>query len=664
MNIPSTADLYSPHDLLPAPEPSTIEPDEHYFYDHVSKFLIKDVVRVMANGIPINLDKVRKLEAYLDVVLKDVDKTIQANQIIQEFQEQTYEYNKADYVEEQTTKCKTSADFIKPFDTTNLVHRSYFMNELITSGQLTLPVPTDLLPTGIPKWTVNQIKAHIEVHPVLRLLIAKEIRPEHRAARAAMLTYAEHKAAIHNRQYEQNIEDLVKVKFPRFKVSSSIQKRRLFDFLGIESETTSKKTGEDSWSRDEVERVNKETGDDDIRTMTQAFIDYSFGAVVKQNFIAAFYKYTIDNRLYGSLKLFGAKTFRLTSQNPNLLNMPSTKSIYSKPIKRCFIAPPGYVVLTADFSALEDRVIASLSRDKNKCAVFLDGLDGHCLNAYGYFKEEIAQHMTLTGDVVVDVKEFFRLVEEGHKALKAIRQKGKPATFGLNYGSYPPKVSKSLKIDLESATKIFNSYHNELYGGITKYRENYILPTAKSNGRIHLGLGCYIYSDNPRRDIRTLHNASCQFWSILTLLTINKMHQLIDLNGMSDDIFCISSIYDSIYFIVKEDPTTIKWLNDNLIPVMTKDFMVDQTIPNDAVAEIGYSWSVLHHLSNGASLDEVTATLQFASIINNFIRLGVDDDLVDSFLEKGIDYTIEELQQLTTIDSVTSFLVAHIPKKK
>lgn len=316
MKTPSTADLYSPHDLLPAPEPSTVEPDEHYFYEHVSKFLVRDVVRIMANGIPINLEKVRELEAYLDIVLQKVDTTIQGNKIIQAFQEQTYEYNKADYIEEQTAKFKTSADFIKPFDATDLIHRSYFMNELITSGQLHLPVPTDLLPTGIPKWTVNQVKVHIEVHPILRLLINKQVRPEHRTARAAMLKYAEDKASIHNRQYEHNITELSKVKFPRFKVSSAPQKKRLFEFLGIESEATSKKTGEDSWSRDEIERVNKETGDDDIRTLTQAFIDYSFGAIVKQNFIAAFYRCTIDQRLYGSLKLFGAKTFRLTSQNP------------------------------------------------------------------------------------------------------------------------------------------------------------------------------------------------------------------------------------------------------------------------------------------------------------------------------------------------------------
>ena len=39
-----------------------------------------------------------------------------------------------------------------------------------------------------------------------------------------------------------------------------------------------------------------------------------------------------------------------------------------------------------DLSALEDRVIANLSKDKNKCSIFTEGIDGHCLNSYYYFK--------------------------------------------------------------------------------------------------------------------------------------------------------------------------------------------------------------------------------------------------------------------------------------
>lgn len=78
---------------------------------------------------------------------------------------------------------------------------------------------------------------------------------------------------------------------------------------------------------------------------------------------------------------------------------------------------------------------------------------------------------------------------------------------GLNYGAYPKKVAASLKISISAAQVIFDSYHNELYSGITAYRENYVLPTTLRDGKIHLGLGCYIKSDDPKRDIRTLNNA-------------------------------------------------------------------------------------------------------------------------------------------------------------
>ena len=40
---------------------------------------------------------------------------------------------------------------------------------------------------------------------------------------------------------------------------------------------------------------------------------------------------------------------------------------------------------------MEDRVIANLSRDKNKCSIFTEGIDGHCLNSYYYFKDKIVR---------------------------------------------------------------------------------------------------------------------------------------------------------------------------------------------------------------------------------------------------------------------------------
>ena len=112
--------------------------------------------------------------------------------------------------------------------------------------------------------------------------------------------------------------------------------------------------------------------------------------------------------------------------------MPSTKSIYAKPLKKCFVAPEGMVIYAVDLGALEDRVIANLSGDVNKSNIFLEGLDGHSLNACGYFPDEIASIMGPNTDNVAYVKEFYRLADDVKDAvIVAIRSKSKAPTFKL-----------------------------------------------------------------------------------------------------------------------------------------------------------------------------------------------------------------------------------------
>lgn len=355
----------------------------------------------------------------------------------------------------------------------------------------------------------------------------------------------------------------------------------------------------------------------DLKEAITAMLDYSNAAIIKNNFIESFYKYTVDGVLYGNLNLFGAKSFRLTSNNPNLLNAPSTKSIYAKPLKRCFIAPKGYVIFAVDLAALEDRVIANLSKDKNKCAIFLDDIDGHTLNAYSYFKEEMeAELPRLQNESNNDyVKRAYQEIEKGNKVLKKIRQKSKSPTFALNYGAFPPKIAQQLKISLDDAQKIFDRYHTELYKGITEYREQQVQTLANKNHAIHLGLGCYLHSSKPDKDIRTLFNACSQFWSIITLLTINKLHILIEEHNLQNDVKIISTIYDSIYLLVKENNKLIQQVNNWIIPIITARYLIDQKIPNKAEAEIGYNWYDTVPIPNNAT------TLEIGKAINKAKKL-------------------------------------------
>ena len=117
-------------------------------------------------------------------------------------------------------------------------------------------------------------------------------------------------------------------------------------------------------------------------------------------------------------------------------------------------------------------------------------------------------------------------------------------------------------------------------------------------------------SDKPEADIRTLSNATCQMWSLLTAIGINELHRRIDQTFVSPDVIQVtSSIYDSIYGIVVDDPLVIKWLNDTLVEILVKDFMVDQTVHNEAQLEIGLDWASLHPLPIQASTVEIRQVL-------------------------------------------------------
>lgn len=620
-----TSDTYSPWDQLPACEPKTCDYPEGYFYHNTAKFLVKDTVRIMMNGLGIDLNKVDSMNQNITSTLDQMRSIINTSPVVSEYlssKQQTL-FNKAKSKKEQQiqNKAKTIDFFIKPFKHKDLVHRSYFMH--VFSLRQSIAQPSELLPTGVPKWPANLVKKFSSSHPILRKLLEGTLKDSNPIVYEAMNLLAQHKLDMYNSKNEYDDSDL-KVPEAEFNPRSSEDKHNLFTgILGLESGVYTeayekylkdykyyeRRGGEPpkepknmwSWGRDEIIAVQKAFGEEyQYYNLLQAFVEFSFGDKILTSFVPAFNKYTVNSRLYSNLKLLGAKTARFTSSNPNMLQLPSSKSIYAKPVKKGFVSSPGKLILTADFNALEDRVLASLTLDEGKCALLEDEtLDGHCYNALGYYYDAIKSYLQ-EAEFKDMVREFNKLRDSGHKELKSFRDISKPVTFKLAYGGMPD-AHKGGSITEE----LYDSYHNKLYPGVRNYIDSYVIPTATKNGKLHLGLGFYIYTDNPDADQRTLHNSTCQFWSILSILTINKLHQLIDNNNLSENVAVVSSIYDSIYFEVDDDPQIIKWVNDNLINCMTRDFMPNQRIHNTAESEIGYNWADLHKIPNNAPLEEI-----------------------------------------------------------
>ena len=598
--------MKNPIDLLPISAPKTFDPSEgdpDYFYREVIKPLIPDFIRMMDNYLTLDWEAVDGLKDTIDNVLDIVETTLSKNEVIIKFQEQQYPKRFALYKEETLKSCRTIEHYTKIYDPSNAIHRTYIVNEI-----LKLDKTEDLCKD---KWSVKDVKALYEYtgSSVLQFILDKTVEPQSDLAKQSMINLATDKMTIWNKVRTDKVdtvkkEDLV----PPFNPGSSLQKKELFEMLEIEPLAFSKDTGLASWGRDQIEELFYTVEGEPLKEVLQMLIDYSFSAIIKNNFLESFSAFAQGNRLYSNLKLFGAKTFRPTGNSPNLLQMPSTKSIYAKPLKKCFIAPEGYLVWTIDYSALEDRVIANLSGDTNKISIFTEGLDGHSLNAVGYFPDKLEPILGKNTDNVPYVKKFMKGVADGDKTLKKIRQEGKGPTFGLAYGAYPQKIANTIKCSLPAATVIFDNYHNVLYPGITAYRDE-MIGRAKQDGYVHMGLGCRLYSSDVEKGSRTLFNGLSQFWSILTLLSINKLHSEIDAVDKEKDIVVTTTIYDSMYGVIKNDAESIKWLNETICPIMETDFLEDQIVKNEANLEIGQNWSSLTELEHNASIEDIKEIL-------------------------------------------------------
>ena len=329
----NTDPKYSPWSLLPAPEPRTVSPPDNYFYDKVAKHLIRDVVRIMMNGLAIDLEKVSELEDEIDKTLEQVNKTLSNNKYVKEFIKQRNKAIIEAYKQDRKAKLKQPKDFIKPFRYNDITHRSYFMH--IYAQKQGIIEPTDTLPTGVPKWSAKLVKKLAITRPILQRLLTGDLQESHSIVKEAMELLAKHKCDIYNKKYLKEIENPVnlpkKYELKPFNPNSPDDKHGLLTgLLGLESgkltdayikwEKECKKAeqlgkscpdppkNKYSWGRKQLEPLLNLTTDKNVKEILQALIDFAFGSKIKSAFIPAFYKYTVDGRLYGSLKIFGAKS--------------------------------------------------------------------------------------------------------------------------------------------------------------------------------------------------------------------------------------------------------------------------------------------------------------------------------------------------------------------
>ena len=275
-------------------------------------------------------------------------------------------------------------------------------------------------------------------------------------------------------------------------------------------------------------------------------------------------------RVHTSYHQAVAATGRLSSSDPNLQNIPVRKE-EGRRIRRAFIAAPGYKMLAADYSQIELRIMAHLSKDEGLLKAFAAGEDIHCATA----------------------AEVFGI--DPDKVSSDQRRSAKAINFGLIYGMSAFGLARQLDIERGMAQQYIDLYFTR-YPGVKTYMDE-TRERAREQGYVETVFGRRLYlpeikaSNAVRRQYaeRTAINAPMQG----TAADIIK-RAMIDLDRAIEksklDIHMIMQVHDELVFEVAKD--SVEQAGDIITKSMVSAAELD--VPLIVDVGIGSNWDEAH----------------------------------------------------------------------
>lgn len=233
----------------------------------------------------------------------------------------------------------------------------------------------------------------------------------------------------------------------------------LFEVLKVSDKPKKTKTGQYSTSEDVLSKLINE------HEIIPHILDYRSLKKLKSTYVDALPALINPKtkKLHTTYMQAVAATGRLSSNHPNLQNIP-IRTEKGREIRRAFIPRTDeFVLLAADYSQIELRLIAALSDDKNMQEAFIAGEDIHSATAAKVFSVE-------PEDVT-----------------REMRSKAKAVNFGIIYGQSAFGLSQNLNIPRKEAKEIIDSYFDQ-YPNIRTYMDKTI-ENAKTNGYVETILG-------------------------------------------------------------------------------------------------------------------------------------------------------------------------------
>lgn len=276
-------------------------------------------------------------------------------------------------------------------------------------------------------------------------------------------------------------------------------------------------------------------------------------------------------RIHSSFNQAVAATGRLSSNNPNLQNIP-IRTEKGREIRKAFVPRnENYTLLSADYSQIELRIIAELSNDKSMQDAFRNGLDIHTATAAKVYKVDL------------------------EKVTSDMRRVAKIVNFSIVYGSSAFGLSEKLNIPRREAADLIEQYFKE-YHGIKEYMDK-IIQFARDNGYVETIMG-------RRRYLKDINSANSVVRGYAERNAINAPIQ-----GSSADIIKIAMIDIYQEFIKKQlKSKMILQVHDELIfdvlkkeqsvvESIVKEKMVNSykmSVPLEVEMNTGYNWLEAH----------------------------------------------------------------------
>ena len=275
-------------------------------------------------------------------------------------------------------------------------------------------------------------------------------------------------------------------------------------------------------------------------------------------------------RIHTSYGQAVAATGRLSSSDPNLQNIPA-RTAEGRRIRQAFVAPKGYKLLAADYSQIELRIMAHLSRDEGLMNAFRDGLDVHTATAAEVFNVALDQ---VTSDQ---------------------RRSAKAINFGLIYGMGAKKLGKDIGVETKQAKAYIDAYFAR-YPGVREYMDS-TRKQAAEQGFVEtlFGRRLYLPAINSSRPMeragaeRTAINAPMQGTAAdIIKRAMVAVDNWLESSGL--DARVILQVHDELVLEVRED--LVDRVREEIRPHMSNAAQLD--VPLVVDVGVGANWDEAH----------------------------------------------------------------------